>query len=197
MFLLESIRIEEGKIQLINYHQKRMQAAAKQLWQAQAVDVTSALKNIPPKGIYKCRIVYSKQGIERLDFIPYQKKEIRSLRLLADNNIHYQYKYADRIAIETLYAQAKPCDDIIITQDGYLSDSSYCNIALQTNEGKWHTPNTPLLAGVMRSYLLDKKIIHAQTITTKDLSRYHKLRLFNAMMPWDDCIELSTTCIQF
>ncbi len=192
MYLLESIRIEHGKAQLLEYHQERMRQSAWQLWQTESICLTSRGSQIhfPKQGIYKWRLLYNAHGIESSEIIPYQRKPIKSLRLLPTENLDYSLKYADRTSIEQLYKQRGNCDDILICKQGYITDSSYCNVALQHKTGDWHTPSTPLLKGVMRQYLIDNNIIKETSIQQTDLKHYTKIRLINAMMPWKHCIEL-------
>ncbi len=170
MYLLESIRIEHGEAQLLEYHQERMRQSAWQLWQIANTCLSRMGSQIsfPKQGIYKWRLLYNAQGIESSEIIPYQRKPIKSLRLL----------------------------DILICKQGYITDSSYCNVALQHQTGDWHTPSTPLLKGVMRQHLIDNHIIKETSIQQTDLKHYTKIRLINAMMPWNNCIELPINALQ-
>ncbi len=198
MYLLESIRIEYGEAQLLEYHQERMRQSAWELWQIATTCLSRMGSQIrfPKQGIYKWRLLYNAQGIESSELIPYQRKPIKSLKLLPADNLDYSLKYADRTSIEQLYKQRGHCDDILICKQGYITDSSYCNVALQHHTGDWHTPNAPLLKGVMRQYLIDNHIIKATSILKTDLKHYTKIRLINAMMPWENCIELPINALQ-
>jgi 4-amino-4-deoxychorismate lyase len=76
------------------------------------------------------------------------------------------------------------CDDILILQNGYLTDASYANLAFF--DGKiWYTPRTPLLAGVRRQFLLDSGRIQTADIRKDDLPSFTSVSLINAMIDLD------------
>ena len=47
------------------------------------------------------------------------------------------------------------CDEILIIKDGHITDTSISNIVFRLPDGWWLTPFTPLLKGIMRTYLLE------------------------------------------
>ena len=57
-----------------------------------------------------------------------------------------------------LIEKRKHADDIIIVKNGLVTDSFYANLAFLKN-GIWFTPETPLLLGVQRQFLLSQKTI--------------------------------------
>ena len=72
-------------------------------------------------------------------------------------------------------------DEILITRNGLLTDTSIANIAL-FNGKEWHTPKHPLLKGVQRAALIDKHLIREKEITVDQLFNYSQICLFNAMI---------------
>jgi len=52
-----------------------------------------------------------------------------------------------------------------------------------------------LLAGTMRSSLLDSRILQETRITKDDLDRYEKVRLINAMNGLDDTEDIPVSAI--
>ena len=151
--LLETIKIEDGVIYNLPYHQERCTQSRQALY-----DVTDILElkthiNPPPKGLYRCRILYAKT-IHTIEYIPYVPKVISSLKII-DSNVEYTYKYANRNALNTLLERGKAYDDVLIEKNGYLTDTSIANIAFYDGE-QWITPQNPLLKGTMRQKLIDK-----------------------------------------
>ena len=65
------------------------------------------------------------------------------------------------------------------------------NVAFWNGTG-WITPDTPLLPGTMRAYLIEKGVLAEDRIILEDLSRYQCVRLINAMRDLDcgDCIPV-------
>jgi 4-amino-4-deoxychorismate lyase len=75
-------------------------------------------------------------------------------------------------------------DDILIVKNGFLTDTSYANVVLW-DDNRWFTPDTPLLAGTKRQYLLDTKQIESRKLHPKDLQHFTHARLINAMLDLD------------
>ena len=137
----------------------------------------------PKSGLFKCRIVYEKQ-IESIEFVPYEPREIESLKVVYDNTIEYSYKYEDRTSIDALFEQRQFCDDVLIIKNGFVTDSSFCNIIF-FDGFKWVTPKTPLLNGTMRQFLLDVAEIKEQPVSVQDIPSFKSFRLINAMVGFD------------
>ena len=135
-------------------------------------------------GIYKCRIIYD-YAIHDISFTPYKKRDIRSLKIVHDDNIDYSYKYENRSAIEKLFEQRDNCDDIIIVKNNLLTDSSFANLAL-FNGSKWITPKQPLLKGTKRQFLLDNGLLTEADILSSDIRNFHRISLINAMLDLDE-----------
>jgi 4-amino-4-deoxychorismate lyase len=153
------------------------------------------LNQIDRELIYKYRIVY---GINSLytQIEKYSVKKIESLKVVVDNDIRYDFKYADRDNINVLYSQKDKADDILIVKNEKITDTSFCNIALLNSES-WFTPRSPLLNGIMREKLVEQNIISIKDININELDRYSKIALFNAMIPWENKICLSIENIHF
>lgn len=183
--LLETLRIEQGRIHRLAFHNQRMNQARHDCFHSQqAIDLSLFLQPEPYQKRTKCRVVY-RDRIEQIEYHPYTMPQIRSLRLVTDDRIDYTYKSTDRTALNRLYEQRKDCDDILIIRNGLLTDTSFCNVALW-NGAQWETPLTPLLEGTCRRSLLEEGKIIATPITEKDLDRFSRICLFNAMIDWGE-----------
>ncbi|HIW07657.1 MAG TPA: aminotransferase class IV [Candidatus Ignatzschineria merdigallinarum] len=193
---LETIKLEGGFFSALAFHQTRMDKTRAAFFDnPEALSLPLALMkagSIPPKGLYRVRVIYS-EIIESIEFIPYEKREVNSLKLI-EANIDYRYKYEKRPELNTLFQQKKKCDDILITQNGFLTDTSIANIAL-LKEGIWYTPKSPLLKGTKRAALLHHGLIVEADIHQDDLLSYEKVRLFNAMIEFGE-IEFPAKNIQ-
>ncbi len=62
-----------------------------------------------------------------------------------------------------------------------MRDTSIANLAFFI-EGKWITPDTPLLEGTMRAYLLDRRKIFLGKISIKELKYAKKIAIMNALI---------------
>lgn len=193
MNLIETIKFENGKFANLELHQIRMNNARNLLFGCNDnVDLHAELRkyinNHQKESIQKCRIIYNKQ-IENIEFHPYIFPNIKSLKIVFSNQIDYSFKYENREIINRLFAQRQNCDDILIIKDGLITDTSYCNI-LFYNGKKWLTPQKPLLKGVQRQFLMDNEIIETANITISDLQKFTKARLINAMIDFNQQLNL-------
>ena len=200
MKLLETIKYQNGDFGNLSFHQQRMNNATREVF---AIEPEIVLQNVleritKPKNlvseVYKCRIIYS-ASIEKIEFIPYSFPKIKSLKLVEDNTIFYAHKYLDRSNLEKLFAQRQECDDILIVKNGLITDTSFCNI-LFFNGKKWLTPEKPLLKGTQRQFLLDNEIVETANIVPSDLHNFKKARLVNAMITFEDSLDINIEAIK-
>ena len=184
--LFETIRLQDGVLQNIDYHNARLNNSRKSLYKSPEEFDLKQIIQIPStcmQGLYKCRVTYSKE-VKSIDFEPYIPHVIKSLRLIEDNTISYDYKYTNRGSLNKLLTKRERFDEIIIVKKGYITDTSYSNIIFFDGI-KWVTPSTPLLRGTMRSFLIDNNMISEMEIKVSDLKNFKKARLINAMIPFE------------
>ena len=191
--LIETIRIENGELSLLALHQARMDRARNELFglkePCNLLDHLFSLL-LPQSGLWKCRVTYGKQ-IEMVEFESYQKRPILSLKIVEADFIRYDYKFAQRDEINKLYNKKEGADDVLIIRNKLLTDTSYCNVALWEGNN-WITPLQPLLKGVRRESLIQMKKIIPGNILLSDLSSFKSIKLFNAMISFEEAIEIST-----
>jgi len=178
--LLETIRIEGGVIHNLPYHQARMNRSREHLFHTfSTIDLASHLQPPDTHQIYRCRVLYGHE-IEKIEYLPYTPKPIRHLKIVT-SDIEYRHKYADREPLNRLLSLHPNADEVIIEKDGLLTDTTIANIAFFKN-GKWYTPQKPLLEGTMREKFLDKGVLHLKDITKDELPDYSHVALINAMI---------------
>lgn len=186
--LVETIKIENGILQNISFHNERMIRSLFDIYNIKSVMLLEKLIIIPEdlkEGIFKCRVEYDRD-IRKVEFLPYKIKIINSLKLVVDNSIDYAYKFLDRKRIEELASSCGQNEDILIIKNGMITDSSYANVIFREQSGDWVTPSSYLLPGTKRASLLRNGLINEEIITYKDLKKYSEVRLINAMMEIGD-----------
>jgi 4-amino-4-deoxychorismate lyase len=148
-------------------------------------NLESFLKRLdkPSTGLYKCRITYDEHSKE-VEFLPYQFKVIRNLRVVEHDRINYEFKYADRKTIDKLFELRKDCDDIIIVKQGFVTDSSFSNIVFKSGK-RWITPWSALLKGTQRQKLLTENKIKEEDVRVEDIRSFQCCKLINALMEFD------------
>lgn len=197
--LVETIKVVGGKLMNITYHNERMELTLYDLFGKKGSVNLEKIIEVPHSaldGIYKCRVVYDIK-ITEIEFIPYILKDLRSLRLVYDDNISYSHKYTDRININSLMDQRKGCDDILIIKNGKVTDTSYANVILKDQNGNWITPSSYLLNGTRRSNLLNNRCITEADIHADDLKKYSEIRVINAMIGIDDSMSIPVNKILY
>ena len=178
MKYVETIKIEDGNVMNWDYHFERAKRTA---------GIELSLPIVPDgvkQGVIKCRMVYDKE-VELIEFLPYSIPVIQSLKIVNIDHYFYDKKYTERSLIADLYAQRNGCDDVLIAVNGVVTDTSFCNVVFQNDEGLF-TPEHPLLQGTKRASLLDQKQITTRSIMIDDLPNYHSVQLINAMIDLDN-----------
>jgi 4-amino-4-deoxychorismate lyase len=138
---------------------------------------------------YKCRVTVSPESMN-VDIAPYIQREIKTLKVVHDNDIDYSYKSENRQQLNSAFEKRNGCDDIIIIKNGCVTDSWAANIILFDGHD-WITPDTPLLEGVQREYLLSQNLIKLQRVLITDLPSFQKIRLINAMINFERASEIN------
>ena len=181
----------------LSYHEKRVSRSLKIMFGKRDLPPLKTLIKIGGEhksGICKCSVLYSNTDY-KIKIVPYNKRKIDKLLLLESPEIIYDLKYSNRSVFLNLMPEDEINTEIIFTRQGFLTDTRYTNIAL-LKDGQWITPRVPLLKGTQRARLIENRIIHTAQINRKDLNKFSKIRLFNAMMPWGNSIELDISKIR-
>lgn len=183
---IETIKLIDGIPQNLPYHQQRMsetlmfRGSQKKFFLHDFL--TANYCSLP--GIVKARIIYDVNRIIEFSFNPYQIKKINSFAIVEAAGLEYSFKSEDRQVFEKIKATAN-ADEIVITQKGLITDTSFSNLIFKKNE-HWFTPNTYLLNGTKRQQLLNDKKISATEISMNNLHQFTHFKLINAMIDLDE-----------
>lgn len=175
--LLETIKIENGHIINIEWHNQRFNKSRKALFRANKECHLQEFINAPKKGVYRCRVLYDKE-INTIEYLPYVPKAIKKIKIVP-SRIEYGYKYSDRSELQSLIPTHY--DDVLIQKDGLLTDTSMANIAFYNGE-EWLTPKYPLLEGTLREKLLDENFLKLKDIQSNEIQSFSHFALMNAMI---------------
>jgi 4-amino-4-deoxychorismate lyase len=183
---IESIKIEDQEVFLLDLHQKRVNDTFAHFGQEGSIDLYKIFKNLEhdEDGMYKFKITYSLDRTYRTQLIPYAISEIDDFQLVENNSFDYSFKFEDRKEFEKMKVKAR-AEEIIIVKNNHITDTSYSNLLFLKGKD-WFTPSTFLLNGVQRQHLLKKKKIKETEITLQSLSEYSHFQLINAMNDFDD-----------
>ncbi|MHB1661778.1 MAG: aminotransferase class IV [bacterium] len=203
---IDTIKLIDGNYKLIDYHNRRINNTINHFF---GFNPAINLDMLLPKqgdykiGTYRCRLTYSNH-IENIEIIPYTKRAIKKLKVVdldifsfsaESEPLNYEFKYEDRTGINHFLTGLDDATDILFIKNGLVTDTSFSNIILYDGE-RWITPDTFLLNGVKRRYLLDNCEIEESKVSINDLKCFKKISLINAMLePQDTEINIVNALI--
>jgi 4-amino-4-deoxychorismate lyase len=186
--LFETIKVINKKPLNSSFHNERMNRSRYELFGLNNELNLAEQLEIPEdisKDVYKCKVIYS-DTIKDVEFRKYTPRNIEKLYLVTNDEIEYSYKYLDRKPLDDLVQEncRDENEDILIVKANRVKDTSYSNVVLFDGK-EWHTPKFPLLRGTKRAKLLYDKRIIEKDIMIKNLVKYEKIILINAMLEFD------------
>lgn len=190
---VETIAVRDRVPSRLSYHQARFDRTRAQTTGKEGSQKTISLEEILspllyklPMGLVKLRVLYG-QDVEEINWEPYTHKRVESLALVYAQGLDYRFKYRDRSALEGLFSRRGPADDIIIVNDGHISDSFAANLVFEEGS-RLITPADALLPGTCRARLLAEGMVKAAHLVPQDLTRFTRVHLVSAFRDLGDCV---------
>ncbi|KMQ69660.1 aminodeoxychorismate lyase [Chryseobacterium sp. FH2] len=183
---IESIKVEDQEIYLLEFHQKRVNQTFAHFGREGSIDLEKIYDHLDhdEDGLFKLRIGYDLDKKVRTQMIPYAIPEIQDFQLVENNSFDYSFKFEDRKELEKMRIKSK-AEEIIIVKNNHITDTSFSNILFLKGKD-WFTPKTYLLNGVQRQHLLKQKKIKETEITLQNIKQFSHFQLINAMNDFDD-----------
>jgi len=181
--LIETLKINQGKILNLSYHNARFNKARIELFDIKKqtdLEEVINLKDLNSQDTYLCRVTYDTE-IKKVEFEKYAPKLINTVKLIEVDNINYNYKYKDRLAFKYLEKEAN-ADAVLIVKNGEITDFTFANVVFFTLNNEAFTPLNPLLNGTTRKRLLDENKVKQRVIKATDLNLFNRLKPINAML---------------
>lgn len=179
---IESIRVENGVIFLLEEHQRRVNETFQYFGKQENIIKLNKIfekENFEKNGIFKFRIEYDLEGNFITENNPYTRAEIKEFQLIINDNVDYSFKYKNREVLEEMKRKSEG-REIIIIKNQYVTDTSFSNIVFFKN-GQWFVPSTYLLNGVQRQFLLKNNKVKEIEIGLDNISQFTHFKLINAM----------------
>lgn len=181
---LETICIQDGKAQHLDFHQMRINETFDQFFQEwEPFDVAALVseQSLPTEGTHRLRIVYQEDP-ETIEIIPYTHKDVKRFALVDTGEIDYGFKWAERDFFQTILESHPEADEVIFVKDGKVQDCSIANLAF-LKDGVWYTPEDPLHWGTTRARLIIEEEIEETDIFVEELESYDRICLINVFRP--------------
>ncbi|AXH15941.1 branched-chain amino acid aminotransferase [Malaciobacter mytili LMG 24559] len=172
----ETIKCEDYEIFNLEYHNKRVANTI-----AKNFDLGEYIYPLSNK-LLRCKVIYNEDEIIDINYFEYKKRQIKSFKIVNNDNISYSKKYLNREILDNIDKQG--CDEVMIFKQGYLTDTTISNIAVLV-DNIWFTPKKPLLQGTTRQRYLDSGFLKQLDITFDILKKASKIALLNAMIDFD------------
>ena len=126
---IESIKVEDQEIFLLDLHQKRVNQTFSHFGKEGSIDLAKIYKNLEhdEDGLFKLRIAYDLDKRIRTQMIPYAIPEIQGFQLVENNSFDYSFKFEDRKELDRMKMKAK-AEEIIIIKNNHITDTSFSNL---------------------------------------------------------------------
>ncbi|WP_321469879.1 aminotransferase class IV family protein [Halarcobacter sp.] len=174
----ETIKCEDFEVFNLSLHEKRI---------ARTIGLNLNLQDYiypPSNKLLRCKLIYDESGVLSVEFFPYKKREIKTFKIVKDDNISYSKKYLDRENLDKLFNKREGADEIIIVKENLVTDTSIANIAIFDGTN-WITSKNPLLLGTTRDRLIQENLLIEKDIDINMLKEAKKIALMNAMIDFD------------
>lgn len=174
----ETIKCYDYEVFNLSYHSNRI---------ANSIGLNLHLEEYiypPSEELLRCKLIYDESGILELNYFPYNKRKIKSFKIVYDDEVEYSCKYLNRDKLDELFSKKDEADEIIVIKNGFVTDTSIANIAIFDGIN-WLTPKTPLLKGTSRARYLKKGVLIEKDISVEELKSAKKIALLNAMIDFD------------
>jgi 4-amino-4-deoxychorismate lyase len=169
LIFFETIKIKNGVIKNLSYHQKRVNYTVSRFFKSKPFSIKKALLKHPKRGVLKTKIIYNKK-ILKIETTPY-KPEKKTKPDFIDTDIEYKYKFFQREFFK---------ENTIFVKNKYITDHTIANIAFFDGKN-WLSPVVPLLKGTTRARLLDGGVLKLSSIKKDDIKKFKKIALLNAL----------------
>lgn len=180
----ETIKCDDYEVFNLEYHQKRIAKTV-----GLNINLSEYVYPISNK-LLRCKLIYDETGIQEVNYFEYKKRDIKTFKLIYDDNIDYSKKYLNRESLDEIYSKKENCNEILIIKNALLTDTSIANIAI-FYENRWLTPKKPLLEGTTRTRLIEEGKLHEKDITVEMLHKCKGFALMNAMIGFDELKDYS------
>jgi para-aminobenzoate synthetase/4-amino-4-deoxychorismate lyase len=195
--LLETMRLEHGRIERLERHLARMAEAARYFeyqWIEPPVrQAVEAVRQEHAEGCWRVRLLLSADGAPVVECTPHVP-DARPWRVdfavepVDSQDAFVLHKTTRRIVYETARRSRSDVDDVLLwNRRGEVTESTIANVVAEI-DGLRHTPpvRCGLLAGTFRAEQLEAGAIYERVLTKHDIVAASRLWLINSVRGWVD-----------
>ena len=201
--LLETMRLENGRIERLDRHVARMAEAAgyfEYRWIESAVrQVVEKAREEHREGCWRVRLLLSADGGPVVECTPHVP-DTRTWRVdFAAEPVDAQdpfilHKTTHRIAHQAARRSRTDVDDVLMwNRRGEVTESTIANVVAEIDALRYTPPlQCGLLAGTLRAEQLEAGAIHEHVLTKADIMSASRLWLINSVRGWVDARFVGT-----
>jgi len=198
--LLETMRLEHGRVVRRDRHLARAAAAASTLgfaWNAAGTGAAlDAAEAAHPDGVWRTRLLVAQSGEATVECAPLVHDASRVWRValasepVASGDPALRVKTTRREIYERAKAARPDLDDVLLWNErGEITESTIANIVAEIAGARITPPLAcGLLPGIFRATLIDAGEIEERAITRDELTRATRLWLINSLREWIEAV---------
>jgi para-aminobenzoate synthetase/4-amino-4-deoxychorismate lyase len=197
--LLETMRLEHGRVERLERHMARMAEAARYFayqWTESTVrDALAAVAQEHPQRCWRLRLLLSIDGRPTIECTPHAD-ETRlwrvdfALESIDPLDPFIQHKTTRRIVYENAKRAKSDLDDVLLWNDrGEVTESTIGNVVAEIDGVRYTPPlSSGLLGGTFRAEQLEAGTIRERVLTKADVASASRLWLINSVRRWVEVI---------
>jgi len=194
--LLETMRLEEGRVARLDRHIARMRGSAGRFsfqWREPAVrEAIASAQQAHVRGCWRLRLLVDRDGVPRVECTAHTREQKAPWRLafardpIDEHDLFLRNKTTRRDVYERARSAQPDVDDVILwNARREVTESTIANVVVEI-DGRRYTPPIAcgLLPGVFRAELLDAGTIAERILTREDVAASSRLWLINSLREW-------------
>ena len=195
--LLETMRLEHGRVERLDRHVARMAVAARYFeyqWNETAVrDAVSSVAGEHPDGCWRLRLLLSADGSPTIECTPHVSDARRwrvdfALAPVDPQDPFVLHKTTHRLVYEAARQSKSEVDDVLLwNRRGEVTESTIANVVAEIDGVRYTPPvRCGLLAGTFRAEQLEAGTIFEHVLSKSDIASASRLWLINSVRGWVD-----------
>lgn len=191
--LLETMRLEDGRIPLLDHHLKRVQSSADYFGfhfddsrVKEAVDLITLQYQ---HGSHKIRMLVSADGVPSIEVIPIETTMNKAVCRIATSPVNEEdpflfHKTTHRAVYEKFNTE-DAFSVLLWNTKKELTEFTIANVVVK-KDGRYLTPpiSSGLLGGTFRKYLIDEGLVSEEVLYKRDLYQFEEVWMVNGVRGW-------------
>lgn len=198
--LLETMRLEHGRLRRLERHLSRAASAARDFdyaWDEASVRAALAgVETAHPQGCWRTRLLVSRTGVPVVECTPHDPAGDGPWRVglapdpVEDDDPFIRHKTTYRAVYERARQSRPDLDDVLLwNRRGEVTESTVGNVVAELEQVRWTPPlRCGLLGGTFRAEQLDAGAIRERVLTPADIRSATRLWIINSVREWVDAV---------